>query len=191
MVPTDVSGSICDEGWLTTAVRCPSPNCNDRPCGQLIDLVVVHNISLPPTVFGGDFIEAFFCNRLDFSEHPYFATIAHLQVSAHCLVKRDGQVIQFVPFLKRAWHAGASEFEGRCDCNDFSIGIELEGADHTPYEPAQYHALSALIGCISAKYPSIIADNIVGHSDIAPGRKTDPGPAFDWPYLRRLLSHNA
>ena len=176
-----------DGGRVPQARWRPSPNCNDRPPGCLPELLVLHNISLPPGEFGNGCIESFFCNALETSAHPWFANIAGLQVSAHFLVDRAGQVTQFVNCDQRAWHAGVSRFHGRDACNDFSIGIELEGTDTTPYSDAQYRALSALIPALFAAYPRLSVTAIVGHSDIAPGRKTDPGPAFDWSRLRRDL----
>jgi AmpD protein len=166
-----------------------SPNCDDRPTNTIIDLLVIHGISLPPGEFGGDFIEKLFTNSLDPKLHPYFQQIAQLKVSAHVLIRRTGELIQFVPFDKRAWHAGESSFAGRKTCNDFSIGIELEGTDTLPYETVQYSQLAALTRCIMAAYPAITQDRIVGHSDIAPGRKTDPGEAFDWELYRKLLKN--
>lgn len=176
---------IDQEGWLIGVRRCPSPNFNQRPQADDISLIVVHNISLPPNEFGGPFIEQLFTNQLDPTAHPYFATIAHLQVSAHLLVRRDGEVVQFVPFIQRAWHAGQSCYQGRSNCNDFSIGIELEGADDVPYTQQQYQQLAHLIGVLRQYYPQPL--HLTGHSDIAPERKTDPGPAFDWHYLQQLL----
>lgn len=167
---------------------CPSPNCNARPPGCVPELLVLHNISLPPGEFGNGCIESFFCNALETSAHPWFANIAGVQVSAHFLVDREGAITQFVNCDQRAWHAGVSCFQGREACNDFSIGIELEGTDTTPYSDAQYHALSALIPALLAAYPQLSVEAIVGHSDIAPGRKTDPGPAFDWARLHRDLA---
>lgn len=175
-------------GWLQPARRCPSPNFNQRPPACAVDLLVIHNISLPPGQFGGGCIEALFTNRLDSSAHPSFAELAGLQVSAHLLIDRTGTVTQFVPLHLRAWHAGESRFEGRDNCNDFSIGIELEGTDHTPYTEAQYHALAAVTQALRAVFPGIVPARIVGHSDIAPVRKTDPGPAFDWPRYRQSLT---
>lgn len=169
------------DGWLDNARRVISPNCDARPEGTAIDLLVVHGISLPPGQFGGDDIEKLFCNCLDPQAHPYFAGIAHLRVSAHLLIRRDGEAVQFVPFHARAWHAGRSAFAGRTACNDFAIGIELEGTDDTPYSDAQYLRLAETAQALMAAYPGIDRHRIVGHSDIAPGRKTDPGPAFDWP----------
>jgi AmpD protein len=155
-----------------------SPNFDERPEGAAIELLVIHAISLPPGEFGGPGIEALFLNRLDSSAHPYYRTIANLRVSAHFLIRRDGALAQFVPCTRRAWHAGESSWRGRARCNDFSIGIELEGADEVPFEAAQYDTLGALTTALAAVYPLVDA---VGHSDIAPGRKTDPGPFFDWP----------
>jgi len=149
--------------------------------------VVVHGISLPPGVFGGPYIDALFTNTLDPEAHPFFAEIRDLRVSAHLLIRRDGSWVQYVPFHRRAWHAGVSCFQGRERCNDFSIGIELEGADAVPYEAAQYQALARVIGLLAATYPGIGPGRVVGHCHIAPGRKTDPGPAFDWTRLEVLL----
>lgn len=165
-----------------------SPNWDERPAGSDISLLVIHNISLPPGGFGGPWIDLLFTNRLPADAHPYFAGIAHLRVSAHLLIRRDGQAIQYVPFDKRAWHAGQSRFQGRSRCNDFSIGIELEGADEVPYSDAQYQTLGQIIRALMTKFPKITAQRIVGHCDIAPGRKTDPGPAFDWPRVHALLT---
>lgn len=142
---------------------------------------MVHSISLPPGQFGGHYIEQFFTNSLNPSEHPYFSTIADMRVSAHALIRRDGTLVQFVSLLERAWHAGRSCFQGVDECNDFSIGIELEGADDIPYTPEQYRSLAAVAAVIRLAWPAVTSDRIAGHSDIAPGRKTDPGPAFDWP----------
>lgn len=179
--------SIDAEGWLHPVTVCPSPNNSARRPGEDINLLVIHNISLPPNEFGGGYVQQFFCNRLPVGDHPYFASIGQLQVSAHCLIDRTGGVTQFVPFSRRAWHAGRSCFEGRPECNDYSIGIELEGADHIPYTEAQYQGLVCVTRLLMAHYPAIVVDRIVGHSDIAPGRKTDPGAAFDWATFRRLL----
>ena len=173
------------QGVAAPAAQIPSPNRDARPPGTRISLLVVHGISLPPGQFGGDGIERLFTNRLEPSAHPYYATIATLKVSAHFLIRRDGDLIQFVRCADRAWHAGASEWKGRPRCNDYSVGVELEGADEIAYAGAQYTALARLAKALRRRYP--IAD-IVGHSDIAPGRKTDPGPAFDWARLRRLAS---
>ena len=179
---------IAIDGWLDGARRSPSPNCDERPAGSPIDLLVIHSISLPPEEFGGPWIEALFRNRLPADEHACFRDIADLRVSAHLLIRRDGELIQFVPFDKRAWHAGESSFEGRTRCNDFSIGIELEGGETAPFSDLQYEALSAVVEALCARYPGIGPERIVGHCDIAPGRKTDPGPRFDWPRLRGGLS---
>ena len=161
---------------------------DERPAGIAIDMIVVHNISLPPGQFGGDAIQQFFCGQLDHAAHPYFSEIATLRVSSHLLITRTGSVLQFVPFHQRAWHAGESSFKGRMRCNDFSIGIELEGTDELPFEPVQYQRLAEVIKVLRQAYPHISHDRIVGHSDIAPLRKTDPGPAFDWDYLRGKLA---
>lgn len=160
--------------------QCASPNQDARPDGMVPRLIVVHGISLPPGEFGGPYIEQFFMNKLDWNKHPYFSGIRDLQVSAHLLVGRDGQVVQFVPFNRRAWHAGDSSFHGAACCNDYSIGIELEGADTTEYTAAQYAALARVVTALVQAYPGLDARRIAGHCDIAPGRKTDPGPAFDW-----------
>lgn len=167
-------------GWLSGVRRVPSPHCNDRPAGAEVDLLVVHSISLPPGEYGGSYIDAFFLGHLDIDAHPYFQEIAALQVSAHLLIDRDGKVTQYVPFHQRAWHAGQSEFRGRCNCNDFSIGIELEGLDTDSYTEAQYRSLAEVSAAIMAAYPGISRERIAAHSDIAPGRKLDPGPGFDW-----------
>ena len=161
-----------------------SPNCDERPAGVAVELVVIHAISLPPGEFGGPGIIELFTNRLNPAEHPYYATIAGSAVSSHFLIRRDGELIQFVPCAKRAWHAGVSSWCARERCNDFSVGIELEGADDVPFERPQYTVLAALTRALKAIYP--IA-GIAGHSDIAPGRKTDPGPHFDWARYRALL----
>jgi N-acetyl-anhydromuramoyl-L-alanine amidase len=174
-------------GWLDTAVRMASPNCDERPEGARPELVVVHAISLPPGEFGGPWIDDLFTNRLDPEGHPYFREIEGLEVSAHLLIRRDGGLVQYVPFHLRAWHAGASSWQGRERCNDFSIGIELEGCDELPFEDVQYDRLAAVIGALRRAYPSIAPDAIAGHSDIAPGRKTDPGPHFRWPQLWAAL----
>ncbi len=177
-----------DEGWLPAARVVVSPNANDRPAGSSVDLLVIHNISLPPGEFGGDNIEALFTNTLDPTAHAYFAEIAHLTVSAHFLVRRDGEVVQFVSTDARAWHAGESSWCNRSNCNDFSVGIEMEGTDDIPYETIQYQSLSRLVRALWEYYPAIAPDAMVGHSEIAPGRKTDPGTAFDWQTLRQYLS---
>ena len=169
---------------MGAARRMPSPNCDDRPQDTPISLVVVHGISLPPGQFGGDAVERLFTNRLDPTAHPYYAGIAHLRVSSHFLVRRDGALVQFVACARRAWHAGESTWRGAPRCNDFSIGIEVEGTDAEPYADAQYVELARLCRALARRYP--IAD-IVGHCDIAPGRKTDPGPAFDWARFERAM----
>lgn len=172
-------------GLASGARSIPSPNCDDRPGGEAVRLVVIHNISLPPGKFGGGDIVRLFCDKLDCSAHPYYEALRGLRVSAHFLVRRSGEVLQFVPCTRRAWHAGESAWRGRARCNDFSVGIELEGADTIPYSDRQYAALTALTAALSRAYP---IEDVVGHADIAPGRKTDPGPAFDWPRFRALLS---
>jgi AmpD protein len=176
------------DGWLAGARRRPSPNCDARPPGTEVSLVVVHGISLPPGEFGGDGVERLFTNRLDATAHSYYATIAHLKVSAHFFVRRDGSVVQFVPCALRAWHAGASSWRGRERCNDFSVGIELEGTDTRPYTVRQYHRLARLVHALQQRYPLA---HVAGHADVAPGRKTDPGPAFEWRRLRDLLGVRA
>lgn len=172
---------------LLDTLYVPSPNCDERPQHEPPSLIVVHGISLPAGEFGGLYIEQLFTNRLLVTAHPSFTDISSLKVSAHLLLRRDGQVIQFVPFDKRAWHAGVSEYQGRTRCNDFSIGIELEGTDTIPYSEDQYRALADLLACLLRTYPSLQRQHITGHSDIAPGRKTDPGPAFDWAKLSHEL----
>jgi AmpD protein len=165
-----------------------SPNCDERPVRMAPELIVIHNISLPPGEFEGDWIEALFTNRLDPAVHPYFTQIHHLRVSAHLLIRRCGAIIQFVSFHQRAWHAGKSNYCGRDQCNDFSIGIELEGTDDIHYESVQYKKLAEVIRALLAAYSSLSRQRIVGHEHIAPGRKTDPGPAFDWGRFRQLLA---
>ena len=168
-------------GWIAAARRIDSPNFDERPHGAPISLVVIHAISLPPQAFGSDNILQLFTNTLDPAAHPYFADISHLRVSAHFLIRRTGELIQFVSCLKRAWHAGVSSWQDQERCNDFSIGIELEGCDTMPFEIVQYEQLNLLLQMLYQQYPLA---HIAGHSDIAPGRKTDPGPCFDW----RLVS---
>jgi AmpD protein len=175
-------------GLLRPAVQCPSPNQDDRPQGAEPELIVIHGISLPPGRFGGPYIEHLFTNCIDRTAHPYFEEIADLHVSAHLLIRRDGSLTQFVPFGRRAWHAGPSSFRGRSCCNDFSIGIELEGDDESPYTGRQYVELAQVIGALAEAYPQLDARLIAGHCDIAPGRKTDPGPAFDWMRLYDQLA---
>jgi N-acetyl-anhydromuramoyl-L-alanine amidase len=172
---------------MHAARQVPSPNYDERPAGVAPELIVVHGISLPPGEYGGPWIDRLFTNALPPQVHPFFATVAALNVSSHLLVRRDGALVQYVPFHRRAWHAGASSYCGRERCNDFSIGIELEGTDEQAYEPAQYRVLSDVIVSLCNAYASLSPDRVAGHSDIAPGRKTDPGPAFDWPRLRALV----
>lgn len=174
-------------GLIMPARYLPSSHHDERPEGTTIDMIVIHNISLPPGQFGTGAVEKFFCDQLDFSTHPYFETIATLRVSSHLLIDRKGNVTQFVPFTKRAWHAGQSSFQGKTHCNDFSIGIELEGTDDLPFEKKQYTVLLDIVYLLIQAYPAISRERIVGHSDIAPGRKTDPGPHFDWRYFDCLL----
>ena len=176
------------QGWFQQARRIPSANREPRPPGSAPELLVIHNISLPPGCYGGDCIERFFTNCLDWQEHPFFEEIRGVEVSAHLLIQRNGELLQFVNFCERAWHAGQSCYEGRDNCNDFSIGIELEGSDDDPYTDEQYAALSAVTAVLIKHYPALGSNRIVGHSDIAPGRKTDPGPAFDWMRYRRGLA---
>ncbi|MDP1756863.1 MAG: 1,6-anhydro-N-acetylmuramyl-L-alanine amidase AmpD [Pseudohongiella sp.] len=168
------------DGWLTDARQIPSPNCDARPDGMAIELIVLHNISLPPGVFDGDAVIELFTNQLDWEAHPYYQGIRGLQVSAHFFIRRDGSLIQFVPCGLRAWHAGVSSWQGCERCNDFSIGIELEGTDDLPFTDAQYASLAPLVRQLKQAYP---IQAVVGHSDIAAGRKTDPGPHFDWKRL--------
>lgn len=176
-------------GWLAEAKSVPSPNFGPRPDDGGLDLLVIHNISLPPGQYEGDCIERFFTNCLDLGEHEYFSQLRGMEVSAHLLIRRNGELVQFVSLDDRAWHAGASCFKGRENCNDYSIGIELEGTDDEPYSSRQYSILQAVTKTLLREYPDINPDSIVGHSDIAPGRKTDPGPMFDWDrYLRSLTN---
>ncbi len=177
-----------DGAWLTDARRVLSPNYDDRPADCEVSLLVVHGISLPPGEYGGTWIDDFFCNRLDPDAHPYFSEIRDLRVSAHVLIRRDGELVQYVPFTGRAWHAGRSCYGSREACNDFAVGIELEGQDHEPYTDIQYLRLAELVKLLRRRFPGIGDKDLVGHSDIAPGRKTDPGPAFDWGRLRSLLA---
>jgi len=176
-------------GWFhgNGITHCPSPNFNARPEGESISLLVIHNISLPPAQFKTGKVQAFFQNQLDIDEHPYFVGIADLRVSAHFLIERDGEVVQFVSCLDRAWHAGVSSFQGREGCNDFSVGIELEGTDDQPFTEAQYDALIDLTRQLRQAFEAITPERICGHSDVAPGRKTDPGPCFDWARFRAAL----
>jgi AmpD protein len=177
--------TLDDEGRLPAARYCASPNVDERPAGDPITLLVVHSISLPPGRFRGDAVSDFFLNRLDCSTHPYFAGLIGLRVSSHFFIRRRGELLQFVPCAQRAWHAGASSWQGRTRCNDFSIGVELEGSDSTPFTHSQYRSLARLTRALQLAYP--IRD-IAGHADIAPGRKTDPGPHFDWSRYRALIA---
>jgi AmpD protein len=172
------------DGWYAAAAAQPSPNFGARPEGQPISLALIHSISLPPGVYGGDAIERLFTNRLDWDAHPYFQTIRGLQVSAHFLIRRDGRLLQFVSCAQRAWHAGQSSFQGQPNCNDYSIGIELEGLEGERFEPAQYEALASLLRVLAVHYP---IRHVVGHEHVAPGRKIDPGPGFDWAHLAQSL----
>ncbi len=175
-----------EQGWIVGVRRVPSPHCDPRPDDEVPSLLVIHNISLPPGEFGGPHIDRLFTGQLDPQDHPFFLEIQHLRVSAHCLIRRDGEIVQYVPFDKRAWHAGVSCFDGRERCNDFSIGIELEGTDSLPFSDSQYQSLVAVTELLMTYYP-IQPSRIIGHSDIAPGRKTDPGPAFNWSFYRESL----
>lgn len=172
------------KGCLDGARFIASPYFNERPIGEMITLLVIHNISLPPKQYGGPYVEQLFTGNLNPKEHVYFSTIYHLEVSSHLFIRRDGEVVQFVSFDKRAWHAGQSCFEGKANCNDYSIGIELEGCDFEPFNEIQYQQLAKITQCLKHYYP---IQTIVGHSDIAPIRKTDPGPYFDWDYYNNLV----
>ena len=174
-------------GLINPARFVATEHYDEREKEDDINLLVIHNISLPPQQFGGPYIDQLFSGCLNPSEHPYFEQIAGMRVSSHLLIRRTGDVVQYVPFHRRAWHAGQSCFEGREKCNDFSIGIELEGADNIAYEPIQYEVLVEITRLLMKAYPGITPERITGHSDIAPGRKTDPGPAFDWNYFRSKL----
>lgn len=174
-------------GTVEGARFVPSPNCDARPDGFIPEVLIIHAISLPPGEFGGPGIEQLFCNTLDRKTHPYYDRIADLKVSAHLLIRRSGEIVQFVPLHLRAWHAGQSQCEGRSRVNDFSIGVELEGCDDSTFEAAQYTVLSSLTGAIIVAYPTITLTRIYGHSEISPGRKTDPGPHFDWARFRASL----
>ena len=171
-------------GWVSGVHKIASANYDPRPAGTEIDLLVIHNISLPPDQFGGKAIVDFFTNQLDITAHPYYAQLKDVRVSSHFLIRRDGRILQFVPCVQRAWHAGVSSWQGRTRCNDFSIGIELEGSDFVPFTDRQYAALARLTRRLRCKYP---LRSIAGHSDIAPVRKTDPGPYFDWPRFRAAI----
>ncbi|MGA2188917.1 MAG: 1,6-anhydro-N-acetylmuramyl-L-alanine amidase AmpD [Steroidobacteraceae bacterium] len=177
-----------ESGLMRGVAQIASPNCDARPPGVEADLIVVHGISLPPGEFGGPWIERLFTNTLPAGAHPYFEQVAALRVSSHVAIQRTGAVTQYVKFTERAWHAGESSFEGRAACNDFSVGIELEGTDTLAYERAQYQALAKVVAALCAAYPRLSTDRLVGHSDISPGRKTDPGPAFEWPRARLMIA---
>ena len=172
------------DGRVDAARYVASSNCDERPPGEAITLLVIHNISLPPGEFGGDAIVRLFTNELDCGSHPYYRTLAGLRVSAHFLIRRTGELLQFVPCTKRAWHAGISSWCGRSGCNDFSVGVELEGTDDAPYTEPQYRVLAELTRALHSAYPIC---GVAGHCDIAPGRKTDPGPSFDWPRFRNTI----
>ncbi len=174
-------------GWLDGVRHVASPNCDSRPNNAAVELLVIHGISLPPGEFGGGDVDALFTNTLDPAADPYYREIAGMRVSSHLLIDRAGAITQYVSLHDRAWHAGASVFRGRSACNDFSIGVELEGCDDVPYTDSQYRALAAITRLLQRHYPALTADNIAGHSDIAPERKTDPGPAFDWRRYHRML----
>ncbi len=174
-------------GLLAGARQVVSPNFDERPDGISPDLLIVHGISLPPGEYGGTWIDQLFTNTLSWDAHPYFKQIEGITVSSHLLIRRDGEVVQYVPFNQRAWHAGASNYCGRERCNDFSIGIELEGSDDAAYEAEQYRELAKVLLTLCSAYPSLSLERLVGHSDVAPGRKTDPGDSFDWPRLRAML----
>lgn len=177
-----------ESGILQSSILRLSPNCDDRPDAEDICGIVLHNISLPPGEFGGRYIDDLFLNQLNPEAHPYFQQIADLHVSSHLLIRRDGEVVQFVPFHKRAWHAGESQWQGRTRCNDFTIGIELEGDDENPFTDRQYQQLTQCVHALALHYPGLSLDRITGHEHIAPGRKTDPGPFFDWTRLQDMLA---
>jgi N-acetyl-anhydromuramoyl-L-alanine amidase len=174
-------------GLLNPVRYVPSPNCDPRPDGSVIDMVVIHGISLPPGRYGGPHIDELFTNCLEAGDHPYFGGICHLRVSTHLFIDRAGDITQYVPLNLRAWHAGESRCQGRERCNDFSIGIELEGSDDDPYAECQYDRTAEIVKLLMQHWPDICKARVVGHSEIAPGRKTDPGPAFDWNRLYALL----
>jgi N-acetyl-anhydromuramoyl-L-alanine amidase len=181
-----VPATLFDElGRLTRALQIPSPNHDERPADTPVSLLVIHNISLPPDEFGGPAVVDLFLNRLDYGAHPYYDRLRGLAVSSHFLLRRDGELMQFVPCDRRAWHAGASRWKERDRCNDFSIGVELEGSDYVAFTDAQYHGLARLTGEIRQRYP---IQDIAGHADVSPGRKTDPGPWFDWPRYLALIA---
>ncbi len=177
-----------ETGLLEGVLFLPTDNQDDRPKGVAIDVLVIHAISMPPGEYGNGDIERLFGNTLDFETHPFFMSISGIRVSAHLLVRRNGEVVQFVPFMQRAWHAGVSQFEGRARVNDFSIGIELEGSDYAPFEEVQYRSLIEVTRALRSAYPGIAEERIVGHTDIAPDRKTDPGPYFNWRRYRKALA---
>ncbi|MFT3856440.1 MAG: 1,6-anhydro-N-acetylmuramyl-L-alanine amidase AmpD [Aquabacterium sp.] len=186
--PDNGTPSLWQDGWWQGCRHVPSPNFGPRPLGTDITLAVIHSISLPPGIYGGDEIERLFTNTLDWSAHPYFEQIRGAEVSAHFVIRRTGEVMQFVSVLDRAWHAGRSSWQGRDNCNDYSVGIELEGLEDTPFEAAQYRALSTLLDALSQRWP---ITQVAGHEHIAPGRKRDPGAAFEWPQLQSLLGWQA
>jgi AmpD protein len=179
---------MINNGWLEQATKRESPHADERPDPEDINLLVVHGISLPAGEFGGPYIDDLFMGTLDTTAHPDFSILEGLRVSAHCLIRRDGELLQYVPFHRRAWHAGRSQYCGRRRCNDFSIGIELEGTDEQPYTKAQYQRLAEVVEQLLQHYPALTRHRIVGHQHIAPVRKTDPGPAFDWSYFKQLVS---
>lgn len=182
------SSSLWQNGWLNAARQIPSPNYGPRPDGVVIDLAVIHSISLPPGVYGGNEIVQLFTNQLDWTAHPYFEQIRGAEVSAHFVIRRTGELLQFVSVLDRAWHAGRSTWQGRDNCNDYSVGIELEGLEDTPFEPPQYATLASLLDALSLAWP---ITQIAGHEHVAPGRKRDPGSAFDWTLLQALSKRPA
>ena len=182
---------VDDDHWLRGVRRLPSPHANDRPVPLDVSLVVVHGISLPRGRFGTGLVERLFLGTLDVAASPELADLAGVRVSSHLLISRWGRVTQFVPFHRRAWHAGISAHEGRANCNDYSIGVELEGTDQRPYTNTQYERLARILGALFRRYPALSPERVVGHSDIAPGRKTDPGPSFDWPRLRAAVGASA
>jgi len=178
-----------ETGLLDTARQVKSPNFDSRPNGTEPELIIIHGISLPPGQFGGPWIDQLFTKTLDPNEHPYFQEIYQFEVSSHVLIRRSGEIVQYVPFIRRAWHAGKSNYQGRERCNDFSIGIELEGCDDQPYDENQYPQLALLINTLIETYASLSSKQITGHCDVSPGRKTDPGPCFDWPRLNNLINN--
>ena len=189
LVTSDYTVNV-ETGLVAPARLCLSPNRDARPEDTPVDLIILHGISLPPGQFGGGEIEALFLNQLDWDAHPYFGEIRGMVVSAHLLIRRDGELVQFVPLTERAWHAGVSDFRGRSRCNDYSIGIELEGEDETAYDDRQYKVLPRVLQALIQAFPNISAREIAGHCDVAPGRKVDPGPAFDWLRLYDALGEN-